>query len=89
MEGAIRIPKGFNVIEWRIVREGDRETVLRVLARHGIRTYEGFPMAGLSTDELRDVYATYVLSEWRRSRERDKARTRRVIERLKRTRVSL
>lgn len=75
------------MIEWRIVREGDREIVLKVLARHGIRTYEGFPMAGLSTEELRDVYATFVLSEWRDGRSEQKAKSRRVIERLKRTQV--
>ena len=73
--------------EWRVVREGDRETVLKVLARYGIRTYEGFPMAGLSDDELRDVYATFVLGEWRKGRTRGKAKTMRTIERLRRTQV--
>lgn len=73
--------------EWQTVREGDHETVLKVIARHGIRTYEGFPMAGLSTEELRDVYAMHVLTEWRNSRSRGKERSKRVIERLKRTQV--
>lgn len=73
--------------EWNIVREGDRETILRILARYEIRAYEGFPLIGLSVDELRDVYATYVLSEWRKSRGRGKERSRRAIERLKRTQV--
>lgn len=70
-----------------MVREGDRETVLKVLARHGIRTYEGFPMAGLDDDELRDVYATHVLGEWRQERGRHKAGAVRVIEKLRRTQV--
>lgn len=87
IQGEIRVPQGFDVIEWRTVREGDRETVLKVLARHGIRTYEGFPMAGLDDDELRDVYATYVLGKWRQGRTRHKPSAARVIEKLQRTQV--
>lgn len=85
--GEVRVPKGFDVTEWRTVKDGDREVVLKVLARHGIRVYEGYPLAGLSDDELKDVYATYVLSEWRKGRGTHKAHVARVIERLKRTQV--
>lgn len=74
--------------EWRRVRDGDRGTVLRVLARHGVRTYEGFPLAGLSDDELRDVYATYMATKWRRERGDARGRTAEAAAYVRQTQVS-
>lgn len=73
--------------EWRRVKEGDRETVLRILARHGVRTYEGFPLIGLSDEELRDVYATFIIARAKAERNGARARARRAIERAKRLQV--
>lgn len=77
-----------NKEEWIEVRTASRERLFEILAKRGVRVYNGYPLVVLEDDELRDCYALVVLNEQRLERSAGyKSNMKRYIERLKRTQV--
>lgn len=58
----------FDGKEWFEAKHADKEGMLRILARHGVRTYADIPLIVLDADELRDVYAHYTVLKWKETK---------------------
>lgn len=77
----------FDEQEWREVKHADKEGMLRILARYGVRTYADIPLIALDADELRDVYAHVIVLSWKKSKNGPEyARYMRRIDAMRRTR---